>query len=239
MRGAVVVGLVLLIAGPAAPAGAAVIHVETTGSDSATCGAAVATACLTITKAIARTPAGPEDVRASSAYQAGADDPDELRSTIDRQTLRIKILRPPDSDVVPYVVPDDDTLTPGQVVDLVERIINDGNRPAPRVRACLRLDAKFDQQTGRCQTVRRLDPGEGIYRRIRLRVPLRRLRRTRHAPPAGHGQRSPGAHRPRDGSRPRRAVRQRALPDGANRLDAPAPARDRSDRVLTCARCSS
>ncbi len=169
---AVVVGLVLLIAGPAAPAGAAAIHVEDERELTRDLRRSGRHGVPDDDEGDRRTPAGPEDVSASSAYQAGAEDPDELRSTIDRQTLRIKILRPPDSDVVPYVVPDDDTLTPGQVVDLVERIINDGNRPAPRVRACLRLDAKFDQQTGRCQTVRRLEPGEGIYRRIRLRVPL-------------------------------------------------------------------
>ena len=181
----------------------------------------------------------PADVSASSAYQAGAEDPDELRSTIDRQTLRIKILRPPDSDVVPYVVPDDDTLTPGP--GRRSRGADHQRRQPARSARCGRACGWTRSSTADRPVPDRppAGPGRGDLPPDPPARAARRLRRTRHAPPAGHGQRSPGAHRPRDGSRARRAVRQRALPDGANRLDAPAPARDRSDRVLTCARCSS
>ena len=85
-------------------------------------------------------PLDPANVSASSAYAAGAADPDELRTTVDRQTLRIKISRPPAPDIVPSVTPDDPTLTPGERLELLITVLNEGNAPARPVRACVRLE---------------------------------------------------------------------------------------------------
>jgi hypothetical protein len=115
-------------------------------------------------------PLDPADVSAESAFTAGADAPDELRTTVDRQTLAVRFARPPSDDVVPFITPDDPTLTPGQRTALVVEIINRGNAPAPAVRACLRLDERLDPESGLCQRIRRLAPGHSVARRVQYRV---------------------------------------------------------------------
>lgn len=115
-------------------------------------------------------PLVPADVSAQSAYTAGADDPDELRTTVDNQTVRIKISRPARPDVVPTIVPDDTTLTPGEKLTLLIGLVNQGNKVAQPVRACLRLSEKLDPVTGLCRTIARLRPGHPIVRRIVVRV---------------------------------------------------------------------
>jgi hypothetical protein len=117
-----------------------------------------------------REPLVSANVSAKSAYAAGAEDPDELRTTVDNQTVRIKIHRPPAADVVPVLTPDDPALTPGEMLTQLVELINEGNKPAPRVRACLRLSEQLDPVTRLCRTVRKLDPGHGIVHRFRARV---------------------------------------------------------------------
>jgi Right handed beta helix region len=115
-------------------------------------------------------PLVPADVSAQSAYTAGTGDPDELRTTVDNQTVRIKIYRPARPDVVPTVTPDDSTVTPGEKVTLLVGLVNQGNAVAAPVRACLRLSEKLDAITGLCRTIARLRPGHPIARRIVVRV---------------------------------------------------------------------
>ena len=112
----------------------------------------------------------PDDITARSQYEASDGDPDELRVTVDNQTVRIRISRPPKPIIVPVITPDDPTLTPGERVDLLVRLINEGNAPARRIRACVRLSDKLDPQTGLCQRLRKLDPGDDRTRRISVRV---------------------------------------------------------------------
>lgn len=110
------------------------------------------------------------DVHAQSAYTAGTEDPDELRTTVDNQTVRIKIFRPARPDVVPTITPDDPTITPGQKLTLLVELVNQGNKVAAPVKACLRLSEKLDAVTGLCRTIARLRPGHPIVRSIVVRV---------------------------------------------------------------------
>jgi hypothetical protein len=110
------------------------------------------------------------NVSAQSAYTAGPEDPDELHTTVDNQTVRIKLFRPARPDVVPTVTPDDPTLTPGQKLTLLVGLVNQGNKVAAPVTACLRLSEKFDAITGLCRTIARLRPGHPIVRRIAVRL---------------------------------------------------------------------
>ena len=115
-------------------------------------------------------PLVPTDVSARSDYTAGAQDPDELRTTVDNQTVRIKIFRPARPDVVPTITPDDPTLAPGEKLTLLLGLVNQGNKVAAPVRACLRLSQKLDPIGGLCRTIARLRPGHQIVRRIAVRV---------------------------------------------------------------------
>lgn len=122
------------------------------------------------------------DVHASSAYRAGADDPDELRTTVDNQTVRILIQRPARPDVVPTVdvlptpppaPPAPPTpLTPGQRAEIVATLVNRGNAPARRVRACLRFSHRLQRSGDACRVIARLRPGHTRTFRLAVRVPV-------------------------------------------------------------------
>ena len=143
-------------------------------------------------------PLMPTDVSARSAYTAGAADPDELRTTVDNQTVRIKIYRPAQPDVVPTVTPDGTALIPGEKLTLLVALVNQGNKVAAPVTACLRLSAKLDPVGGLCRTVARLRPGHAIVRRIAVRV-------RRHACP-GELTHRVTVHTPGRRARIRRAI---------------------------------
>ena len=160
-------------------------------------------------------PAAPldADLRAGSAFAAGAQAPSELRATVDNQTVRILNSSPPAPEVIPDIRPDDGTLTPGEKVEIIVEVINRGNRTARRVTACTRLSAKLRLSGKACRIIRSLPPG---HTRVLVLTAIARRNACGPArlPAAGQSGRPAGAGAPSRRTAPRRAVLHPALPGG-------------------------
>lgn len=106
-------------------------------------------------------PLSAEALTASTQY-TGAAAADELRVTVDNETVQIANLDPPAPDLIPDVEPSDPTLDAGQLVRAIVALTNSGNRTARRLRACLSVSEKLRLSGRRCRSFKQLPPGRTI-----------------------------------------------------------------------------
>jgi parallel beta-helix repeat protein len=134
--------------------------------------------------AFASTPAGafaPPSAPLDAALKARsvltiAQPPDEVRTRVDNQTVRIVPSDPPAPDIVAGVAPDDPTVSAGQVVAVKVSLTNQGNRTARRLRACLRVSARLGLSGSECRRIAALRPGQTIVYHVLARAKLNACR---------------------------------------------------------------
>ena len=114
--------------------------------------------------------------RAAEPTGRAAQRAQELRATVDSQTVTINASDPPDPEVIPDIEVPDSTLRPGQKVAIIIRLTNRGNRIARRLRACLRLSEKLNVSGSHCRRLARLRPGQTVVLRVLARVKLNACR---------------------------------------------------------------